>query len=70
MNLSANKNRLVGITRELSLHWDETKNYWNDDKSREFEQKYLEGLFQYVDRAVTVVEKLDEILKKIRSDCE
>jgi len=70
MNLSANKNRLVGVTRELSLKWDETKNHWHDDKCREFDHKYIEALFQHVDRAVTVIEKLDELLKKVRSDCE
>ena len=70
MNLNANKNRLVGITRELLLQWDETKNYWHDDKAREFEHRYIEALSQSVDRAVNVIEKLDEILKKVRSDCE
>jgi hypothetical protein len=61
---------LVGVTKELSLKWDETKNYWKDDKSREFEQRYLQELFAYTDRAVTVIEKLDEILNRIRKDCE
>jgi hypothetical protein len=61
---------LVGVTKELSLKWDETKNYWKDDKSREFEQRYLQELFEYTDRAVTVIEKLDEILNRIRKDCE
>jgi hypothetical protein len=61
---------LVGVTKELSLKWDETQNYWKDDKSREFEQRYLQELFAYTDRAVTVIEKLDEILNRIRKDCE
>lgn len=70
MSLSGNRGRLVGVTKELSLKWDETKNYWKDDKSREFEQRYLQELFAYTDRAVTVIEKLDEILNRIRKDCE
>jgi hypothetical protein len=70
MSLAASKSRLVAITRDLSLRWDETKNYWKDVKSREFERRYLAELFANVDRTVTVIEKLDELLKKVRSDCE
>ena len=70
MNLNANKSRLAAATRELALQWERTKNYWRDQKSAEFEKKYLEELFLYSDKAVMVIEKLDELLKKVRSDCE
>ena len=62
--------RLTGITKELRAQWQDTKSYWKDDKSREFERKYLEELFASVDRAVTVMEQLDKLLTKIRQDCE
>jgi len=52
------------------LKWKETKNYWRDGKSREFEHRYLEELFIRVDKTVAIIEKLDEVLKKVRSDCE
>ena len=70
MNLAGSKSRLVGSSRELSLKWQETKNYWRDAKSQEFEHRYLEDLFIRLDKTVTLIEKLDEILKKARSDCE
>ena len=70
MSLGGNKSRLVGVTKELKLKWDETKVYWRDAKSREFEHRYIQELLAHVDRTVTVIEKLDELLKKIRSDCE
>ena len=70
MSLSGSKSRLVSITNELSVQWQETTNYWRDAKSREFEREYLQELFSGVDRSVTVIEKLDELLKKVRSDCE
>jgi hypothetical protein len=70
MNLSGAKSRLAGSARELSLKWTETKNYWLDAKSREFERRYLDDLFVRVDKTVAIIEKLDEILKKVRSDCE
>lgn len=70
MNLSGCKGRLVGSVRELSLKWNETKNYWRDEKSQEFEHRYLEDLFIRVDKTVAIIEKLDEILKKVGNDCE
>jgi hypothetical protein len=70
MSLSGSKNRLVAITNELSNRWDETKNYWRDAKSQEFEQRYLVELFASVDKTVTVMDKLNELLTKVKNDCE
>jgi len=70
MSLSGSKNRLVAITKELSNRWDETKNYWRDAKSQEFEQRYMLELFANVDKTITVMDKLNELLIKVRNDCE
>lgn len=70
MNLSGNKSRLVGLTRDISLRWAETKNFWHDAKSEEFERRFMAELDASVNRAVLIVDKLDELLKKVRSDCE
>jgi hypothetical protein len=70
MNLSGTKNRLVGLTKELSLRWDETRNSWRDAKSLEFEQRYLSELFANVDKTITVMDKLNDLLNKARNDCE
>ena len=70
MNLSGSKNRLMAITKELSKRWEDTKNHWRDGKSQEFEQRYMTELFAHVDKTVTVMEKLDEVLNKVRHDCE
>jgi hypothetical protein len=70
MSLSAQKSRLVAITKELSLKWDQTKDYWQDAKSLEFEKKYMEELLASVDKAVSVIEQLDRLVTKVRKDCE
>jgi len=70
MNPSGIKNRLTSLTKGLATRWDETKNYWKDTKSQEFEQRYLIELFTNVDKTVTVLEKLDELLAKVKKDCE
>ena len=70
MSISANGKILVMATKELSRKWDETKESWQDAKSREFEQKYLFDLLSSVERAVPVFDDLDKLISRIRSDCE
>jgi hypothetical protein len=70
MNLSGNKGRLVGLTREISLRWAETQEHWRDARSEEFDRRFMAELSASVNRTVLIVEKLDELLKKVRSDCE
>ena len=68
--MNANGTRLAGATRELWLQWQDTKNYWRDAKSQEFEAHYLSELVATVDKSVAVIEQLDKLLCKIRKDCE
>ena len=70
MSLAGTKSRLAGLTREISLRWAETKNHWRDAKSAEFEQRFMQELFPRVNQATTAVEKLEELFKRIRKDCE
>jgi hypothetical protein len=68
--MNANASRLSGITKDLWGHWQQTRVYWKDLKAREFEEKYLAELMTSVDKTVGVIEQLDKLLQKIRSDCE
>jgi len=68
--MKASGNRLSGITKELRAQWADTKAHWKDAKSLEFEHRYMEELLTSVDRTVSVMEQLDKLLTKIRTDCE
>lgn len=70
MNLSGSKSRVTGLTKEISLRWADTKTHWRDAKSAEFEQRFLQELFPRVNQAAAAVEKLEELFKRIRKDCE
>jgi len=70
MSMSGNKGRLVGLTRDILIEWAGTKDHWRDAKSEEFDRRFMVELSAHVDRAVHVMEKLEELLKKVRSDCE
>ena len=68
--MNATGGRLDAITKELWLQWQQTKDYWRDEKAEEFEKKYLEELVASVSKAVGVIEELDKLTNKIRRDCE
>ena len=70
MSLNANKSRLTALTKNLSLRWVETREQWRDAKSDEFNERFMQELFPRVNKAVNAMEKLEEILKKVRKDCE
>ena len=70
MNLSGNKAQLTGNTKELLLRWSETQNYWHDVKSREFDERYMQELMARVDKATTIIDKLEEVLQKVYKDCD
>jgi len=68
--MSASQNRLAGLTNSLRADWEQTKQYWNDAKSREFEQRFLVELFSGVNQTLNHIESLERVLAKIRQDCE
>ena len=68
--MNANSARLSGLTKDLWSEWQQTKNYWRDSKCQEFEQKYLSDLLTSVDKTVTIIEQLDKLITKVRTDCE
>jgi hypothetical protein len=68
--MSASQNRLAGLTNNLRAEWEQTQHYWKDAKSREFEQRFLDELFAGVNQTITIIESLERVLDKIRTDCE
>jgi hypothetical protein len=70
MSLNANKSRLTALTKNISLRWVETRSHWRDVKSDEFNQRFMLELLPRVNKAVNAIEKLEELLKKVRKDCE
>jgi len=70
MNIGNDGRTISAATKELSRKWEETKASWRDAKSQEFELKYMAELTGSVDRAVEVLDQLDKVVSKIRSDCE
>ncbi len=56
--------------QDLMASWQQTRTSWRDAKSLEFERSYLEKLPDNIARANAVIEELDLILRKVKTDCE
>jgi hypothetical protein len=61
---------LVQALKELNLKWGETQAHWHDIKSQQFEREYLEDLPDHVQRTMSVMQEIDVLLKRVRSECE
>lgn len=61
---------LIQNARELSEQWHATKLHWRDAKALEFEKTYLEPLPGLMTKTGTMINELENLLRKIRKDCE
>ncbi|HEY9174083.1 MAG TPA: hypothetical protein VI136_17515 [Verrucomicrobiae bacterium] len=68
--MNACQNRLNALTKELRAEWEQTKQYWNDAKSHEFEKRFLDELNAGVNQTITSLDALERVLSKVRDDCE
>lgn len=70
MSLRVNASNLGTAAKDLMIEWQHAKASWSDAKSAEFEGTYLDSIPSQLARAVTVIEELDTLLRKVRSACE
>lgn len=70
MSLNASKSRLATLTKDLAAQWRETREYWRDDRAREFEQRYMDDLLSSVTNTLNSIDTLERILNRIRDDCQ
>ena len=68
--MTGSSNRLMGLTKQLRAEWDQTKQYWNDAKSQEFEQRFLSELIAGVNQTIANIDTLERVISKVRNDCE
>jgi hypothetical protein len=70
MSAAGNASNLIQAARELNNQWQLTKTHWRDVKSQDFEQTYMEPLPGHVERAIKAMAEIEQLLKKIRGECE
>jgi hypothetical protein len=61
--------KLSGSLKNLSLHWDETKEQWQDVACRRFEEDHLAPLEPKIRLTLDAVARLADALERAQRDC-
>jgi len=67
--MSGGSARLNHAIRTLQEHWQTTRDQWADRNAQDFETNHLIPLEQQVENARRGMDKMDEILQRVRRDC-
>jgi len=68
--MSAQSGRLQHALKKLRDQWDIAQDTWADSVARDFEKNHIIPLEQTAKNAIVGMEKLTEVLGKIRSQCK
>ena len=67
--MSAGAARLKHAMKTLNEHWEQTREVWADRVAADFEKNHLLPVEQQVENARRGMDKITEIMQKIRQDC-
>lgn len=70
MSTSGSGARLTALTKHLELQWRQTRQVWMDAKADEFERNVMRELETVANITCAGIDNLEQILRKVRSDCE
>jgi hypothetical protein len=70
MSLSVGRAKMVGSLKDLMLRWEKTKMQWDDPMSQNIEESVLTPLEPKVRSAVVAMEKMAEVLARVKRDCQ
>jgi len=67
--MSASSARLNHSLSTLRERWEETKSHWSDQVARDFEKNHLAPLESQSNSAIRGMEKLSEVLNRLKHEC-
>lgn len=69
MGVDFSRTRLQQTLKELMLRWEKANVDWDDQVSREFKETYLDHLDSKVKTTMDAMEKMSELLRRLKRDC-
>ena len=69
MGVDFSRTRLQQTLKELMLRWEKANVDWDDQVSREFKETYLNQLDSKVKTTMDSMEKMSELLRRLKRDC-
>ena len=70
MGVYEGRGQLARAIKTLMQQWAETRSGWNDERAKQFEDKYLHMLEQDLRNAVGAMDHMAIYLGQVKRDCE
>ena len=69
MALYTGRAKLYDGMKTLRAHWDQIQQLWNDPVRQDFEEHYWNVLEAHLQSALRGIDRMDQVLTKMRRDC-
>ncbi|MEY4842204.1 MAG: hypothetical protein RJA12_928 [Planctomycetota bacterium] len=69
MSVEGARTRIHGSMKDLRVKWSEAESVWRDATAAKFSARYIEQLEDAVRSALPAMERMAEILARVRSEC-
>jgi hypothetical protein len=70
VSLSVGRTKLRDALEALDARWQETRKRWADVVRQDFEENYWAPVAPDVQTALRAIDRLDQVLFRLRQDCE
>jgi hypothetical protein len=70
MSLSAARGKLHEANQVAQIHWNDTRDGWNDQAGRQFEADYWAPVAPAVESALRALDRLAIVVTQMRHECE
>ncbi|HEV3122595.1 MAG TPA: hypothetical protein VGY53_11860 [Isosphaeraceae bacterium] len=67
--MSGGSTKLQYALQNLRMRWEEAQEMWNDSVRVDFDNKHLKPLETQVSATVRAMEKIGEIMAKMKQEC-
>lgn len=69
MSLSGGRSKLHNAMKVLVVRWEAVKEAWDDPVRRDFEAHFWEPVEGEVPLALRAIDRLDQVLHRLRQEC-
>jgi hypothetical protein len=69
-DLTTGTAKITSAYKTMRVHWDATKDDWQDANQRRFEERFLDPLEPQLNSALEAISRLAEILSRAERECE
>jgi hypothetical protein len=69
MSVSGGRAKVTIALKDLMTKWTRVHEHWHDDVSRAFDERTLQPLEGQVRTAMTAMDKMREVLHRVKSEC-